>query len=384
MYCNMRLRLALLAAVCLICCISLTSVSAKNLTVVIDAGHGGKDPGAVGNTFLEKNINLKVALALGQKIKENFQDVSVVYTRNNDTYVTLQDRASIANHANGDLFISIHTNASESHNVVGTETFTLGLAKTNANFEVAKRENSVMLLENDKEVYQGFDPTSPDSYIMFELMQSTYIDLSILMADYVQTEFTAKGRSDRGVRQAGFWVLHQVKMPSILVELGFITNPTEEKFLGSTDGIASLTDCIYCAFTKFKHEYDKKTVSTENQKNDMSKEKVNNDKSKEKKTKKSDKSEKFNSDKTTVNQPKTTNNDTIYKIQCFAVHKQIDKSELDYRRAAKFGKVSFAKVGKYFKYYVSEFSSQDEAQKLLEKVRTVFPTAFIVKIEPDI
>lgn len=341
---------SLLTAI-IICCISCVSVFAKDITVVIDAGHGGKDPGAIGNTFLEKNINLKVALALGQKIKDNFPNVKVVYTRSNDTYVTLQDRAAIANRANGDLFISIHTNASDSHNAVGTETFTLGLAKTNANFEVAKRENSVMLLENDKEVYQGFDPTSPDSYIMFELMQSTYMDLSILMADYVQTEFTAKGRSDRGVRQAGFWVLHQVKMPSILVELGFITNTAEEKYLGSADGTASLTNCIYTAFAKFKHEYDKKTVSAEDIKkeNDVAENKME------------------------------STNDTIYRVQCFAVPKEISKSETDYRRAEKFGKVTYTKNGKYYKYCVGECATSEEARKLLEKVRSVFKSAFIVK-----
>ena len=227
------------------------------LTVVIDAGHGGKDPGAIGYSYQEKDINLLVSLLVGQAIKTKYPEVNVVYTRSTDVYLPLQERAAIANRANGDLFISIHTNACESHNAVGTETFTLGLAKTNANFEVAKRENSVMLLENDKEVYQGFDPTSPDSYIMFELMQSTYIDLSILMADYVQTEFTTLGRSDRGVRQAGFWVLHQVKMPSVLVELGFITNAAEEKYLGSQDGATRLANCIVAAFGKFKHEYDK-------------------------------------------------------------------------------------------------------------------------------
>ncbi|MCQ2344564.1 MAG: N-acetylmuramoyl-L-alanine amidase [Paludibacteraceae bacterium] len=348
------------------------------MTVVIDAGHGGKDPGAIGNSFLEKNINLKVALALGKKIKDNFSDVNVVYTRSNDTYVTLQDRAAIANRANGDLFISIHTNASESHNAVGTETFTLGLAKTKANFEVAKRENSVMLLENNKEVYQGFDPTSPDSYIMFELMQSTYMDLSIQMADYVQTEFTAKGRSDRGVRQAGFWVLHQVKMPSVLVELGFITNSSEEKFLGSTDGTANLTNCIYAAFIKFKHEYDKKTVSSEDMKKENDKKNSDNKKNADNKT--DNKKSQDDTDKT-VSQ--TTTGDTIYKVQCFAVPKQIDKSELDYRRAEKFGKVTFLKAGKYFKYSVGECHSIEEARELLKKVRAVFKTAFIVTIQPN-
>ena len=239
------------------------SLSAKQFTVVLDPGHGGKDPGAVGKKGQEKNINLNVALTLGKLINKNHPNVKVVYTRQTDQYVTLQERPNIANNADGDLFISIHTNASESSKAYGAETFTLGLAKTQANFEVAKRENSVLLLEDgNQETYQGFDPTSPESYIMFEFMQSKYIDQSVEIAYYIQKEFTEVKRLDRGVRQAIFWVLHQVKMPSILVELGFITNPSEEKFLTSEEGQEKMATCIYSAFEKYKHEYDKRTITT--------------------------------------------------------------------------------------------------------------------------
>jgi N-acetylmuramoyl-L-alanine amidase len=166
----MKLRISILSIFCILFAIT---ISAKQFTVVLDPGHGGKDPGAVGKIGQEKNINLEVALTVGKMITEKYLDVKIVYTRQTDKYVTLQERPNIANNADGDLFISIHTNASESSKAYGAETFTLGLSKPQANFEVAKRENSVLLLEDgNKETYQGFDPTSPDSYIMFEFMQS--------------------------------------------------------------------------------------------------------------------------------------------------------------------------------------------------------------------
>jgi N-acetylmuramoyl-L-alanine amidase len=233
------------------CIVFAMTISAKQFTVVLDPGHGGKDPGAVGKKGQEKEINLNVALMVGKLINENHPDVKVVYTRKTDKYITLKDRPNIANDADGDLFISIHTNASESTKAYGAETFTLGLSKSQANFEVAKRENSVLLLEEgNQETYQGFDPTSPESYIMFEFMQSKYIDQSVEIAYYIQKEFIDIKRLDRGVRQAIFWVLHQVKMPSILVELGFITNPSEETFLLSAEGQKKMANSIYSGFEK--------------------------------------------------------------------------------------------------------------------------------------
>ena len=350
-----------------------TSLWSKDFTVVIDAGHGGKDPGAIGIHIQEKDINLKVAMLVGDAIKKEYPDVKVVYTRSTDVYVTLPGRAQIANKANGDLFISIHTNATESKSACGTETFMLGLAKTNQNFEVAKRENSVMLLEDDKEVYQGFDPRSPDSYIMFELMQSTYIDLSIQLADFVQTEFTQAGRSDRGVRQAGFWVLHQVKMPSVLVELGFISNKNEELYLGSEAGQKKLANCIVKAFGKYKHEYDKRTTTKDKKKNEGSNDEVKDDKknNEQKETAKSD----------TVSQ-KTTSG-TTYRIQCFSTTKIIDKSHDEYKKASKFGQVTYEKVGNMYKYMCGNETTKEAANELLKKVRTVFKDAFIVTTSGD-
>lgn len=364
---------------------ALVAVSAwgKEFTVVIDAGHGGKDPGAIGRHIQEKDINLNVAMLVGKAIKKEYPSVKVVYTRSSDVYVTLPGRAQIANKANGDLFISIHTNATESKSAYGTETFMLGLAKTNSNFEVAKRENSVMLLEDDKEVYQGFDPTSPDSYIMFELMQSRYIDMSIQLADYVQTEFTQAGRSDRGVRQAGFWVLHQVKMPSVLVELGFISNTDEETFLSSEAGQKKLADCIVSAFGKYKHEYDKKTVTQDKRSNEKNNETKKEEKGVEKATADGTKKDEETKQETKKNETakEEKQNGTIYRVQCFSTTKKIDSDHPEYKKASKFGKMTVEHTGKAYKYMCGEETSKDTANELLKKVRTVFKDAFIVVTE---
>lgn len=231
---------------------------AKDFTVVIDAGHGGHDPGAIGKVTREKNINLNVALRLGKKIETRFKDVKVVYTRKKDVFVPLDRRAEIANDAKADLFISIHTNSVAKGNVVrGTETYTLGLARLEANLEVAKRENSVILIENDyKQRYAGFNPNSSESYIMFEFIQDKHMEQSVSLAKLVQGQFRnyAK-RVDRGVHQAGFLVLRATTMPSILIELGYISNQTEERYLNSAEGVESLSEGIYRAFKKYKEQH---------------------------------------------------------------------------------------------------------------------------------
>jgi N-acetylmuramoyl-L-alanine amidase len=234
---------------------------ASSFTVTIDAGHGGKDPGALGSFAKEKNINLDVVLKLGELIQKNCPDVRVVYTRKTDVFIPLEERAMIANNAHSNLFICIHTNSSPSPSACGAETYTLGLAKTKANMDVARRENSVILLENNyKKKYQGFDPNSVDSYIMFEYMQDKYIDRSIQFAADVEEQCTANAdRSNRGVRQAGFWVLHQTSMAAVLIELGYISNPREEAFLVSTDGQNRLAESIFKAFKEFKHDHDRRS-----------------------------------------------------------------------------------------------------------------------------
>lgn len=242
------------------CSFDLNAQNTK-FTLVIDPGHGGHDPGAIGRTSREKDINLAVALKFGEMVSSSYSDVRVIYTRNTDRFISLQERADVANNNHADLFISIHTNSAQSQSAFGTESFTLGLAKTKGNLDVAMRENSVILLEDDyKSKYKGFDPTSVDSYIMFEFMQDKYLDRSVSLASDIQSYFrTGSGRSDRGVRQAGFWVLYRSACPSVLVEVGFISNPEEERYLSSSAGQRSLAESIYKAFAKFKYEHDKKS-----------------------------------------------------------------------------------------------------------------------------
>lgn len=224
-------------------------------TVVIDAGHGGHDPGATGRKGKEKNINLSVALKLGRLIKQNCPDTRVVYTREKDVFIPLHRRAEIANEAKADLFISIHTNSVASRNskVSGTETYTLGLHRTEENLEVAKKENAVILIEDDyKQRYAGFNPNSAESYIIFEFLQDKNMAQSVNFATAVQRSFRNAKRTDKGVHQAGFLVLRATSMPSVLIELGYITNPTEELFLLSEQGSSTLAQSIYRAFLNYK------------------------------------------------------------------------------------------------------------------------------------
>jgi N-acetylmuramoyl-L-alanine amidase len=232
-------------------------INAQSFTVVIDAGHGGKDPGAVSanGKVHEKDITLNVALMVGENIAQKYPEVKVLYTRKTDKFVGLNDRARIANKANADLFISIHVNAAESRSAKGAETYTLGIeeARTERNLEIAKRENGVILLEdNHEKTYANFNPNSPESYIIFEYMQSEFVKESIHIAQYVQENFANDAnRLDRGVRQAGFLVLNATSMPSILVELGYISNAEEAKYLASATAQKRLSDCISKAFDKY-------------------------------------------------------------------------------------------------------------------------------------
>ncbi len=235
------------------------SAEAKDFVVVIDAGHGGHDPGAIGKISKEKNINLNVALKLGKQIQKNCPDVKVIYTRTRDVFIPLNRRAEIANNAKADLFISVHTNAlANNRTAKGASTWTLGLAKSDANLEVAKRENSVILYESDyKTRYAGFNPNSSESYIIFEFMQDKYMSQSVHLASLVQKQFrNTCRRVDRGVHQAGFLVLKASAMPSILIELGFISTPEEERYLNSEAGTTTLANGIFRAFLTYKREQE--------------------------------------------------------------------------------------------------------------------------------
>jgi len=236
---------------------SLQSLFANNdkprdrFVVVLDAGHGGKDPGNMGNGFKEKDIALNIILKIGKALEKQ-EGIEVIYTRDSDIFIPLDKRAQIANEADADLFVSVHCNSHNSQ-AYGTETFVLGLHKTEENFEVAKKENSVIFLEEDYEVtYGGFNPNSPESYIGMALMQEEYLNQSILLADFVQKNFTNElKRKNRGVKQAGFVVLKMAVMPSVLIETGFLTNNHEGPYLNSTGGQNKMAAAIVEAINKY-------------------------------------------------------------------------------------------------------------------------------------
>ena len=239
-----------------------TAVDRSVNTVVIDAGHGGRDSGAPGKLTLEKHIALNIALKLGQYIEDNIDDVKVIYTRKTDVYIELHERARIANENEADLFISIHVNANTSTRPFGTSTHILGMNQENQNLDVAIRENSVILMEDDYQTtYEGFDPTSTESYIMFSLMQNTYLKQSIEFGSLIQSQFKERAqRKDRGVKRQPLLILREAAMPGVLIETGFISNPNEEKYLMTDEGQSIIASAIFRAFRDYK-----KTIETRSQ-----------------------------------------------------------------------------------------------------------------------
>lgn len=244
--------------------ISVAGANGKTWVVVIDAGHGGKDPGALGTICREKNINLAIALKTGEYLEQNIKNIKVLYTRKSDVFVGLKERAEFANKNKADLFISVHANWAGSNNIRGAETFVMGLSKDEQNLEVAMKENSVILMEDDfSSKYEGFDPKSPESYIIFSLMQNVFQEQSLDLATKIQSQFKNRaGRIDRGVKQDGFWVLYMTSMPSVLIETGFITNPDEEKYLNSKTGQDYVSSAIFRASRDYINEVDKKSQIT--------------------------------------------------------------------------------------------------------------------------
>lgn len=247
----------------------------KAFTVVIDAGHGGQDPGAIYKNIREKDIVLNLALKLGSYIRQNMPDTRVIYTRDRDVFIPLHQRAAIANRSKADLFISLHANFCGTPSIKGTETFVLGLHRSEENLEVAKKENSVILMEKDYTTrYEGFDPNSSESYIMFEMVQDEYLNQSITVGALVQEQFKRRAvRTDRGVKQAGFLVLREISMPGILIESGFLSNPTEAQYLNSETGQTNLAHAIYEAFKAYKSlvetKSDFKLVTQKNVKKEL-------------------------------------------------------------------------------------------------------------------
>ena len=372
----------------LICCLFVLPLSAqqgsktaqkaaqkKAFTVVIDAGHGGHDPGAMGKLTQEKKLNLEVSQRLEQQIKLHHPDVKVVMTRKNDVFLTLQQRADIVNKNNADLFICIHTNAAENRNVTGTETFVLGVDKMQSNLDVAMRENAVMLLEDDYQTtYEGFDPNSVDSYIMFELMQDQYIDQSLNFATLVQHQFTDIGRSDRGVRQAGFWVLHKSACPSVLIEMGFISNINEEKYLASDKGKEDITNSIYQAFEQYKSAYDRKHGIVKASQAESKPAEAKADKPAEAK---SAKPAEVKADKPAeAAKPAEAKADKpVYKVQIFSTLKPVPAGDPTFRGLKN---CQCTKDGKFYKYTYGEDADYQTILDIQQELKTKFKDCFIV------
>lgn len=353
--------------------LGLSVLLAKDFVVVIDAGHGGHDPGSLGSKAKEKNINLGVALKLGRLIENNMQGVKVVYTRKKDVYLTLQERANIANKVQGDLFISIHTNSLDKKSpnrrkVAGASTWTLGLHRSKENLEVAKRENSVIYLENDFSTrYEGFDPNSTESYIIFEFMQYKHMEQSINFASDIQREFVSTaGRVDRGVRQAGFWVLAKTSMPAVLVELDFICNPTQERFLNSESGQEKMAKSIYNAFVKYKSDYDRKQNAGKRVEGSPSSSVVV---SPDKKTQTSDSSVK-------ISEQAKKSGVTYYKVQFMALPRKLPANSKEFKGLSP---VEYYKDRGMYKYTYGKSTDRDEIQKQYKKVKSLFRDAFIIK-----
>ena len=244
-----------------LCVLVMTAFAAnKRFTLVIDPGHGGHDAGALGTISKEKNINLAVALRFGKYVEQNLPEVRVIYTRKTDVFIPLNERANIANRANADLFISVHTNALPAGKIArGFETYTLGMHRAKDNLDVAMRENSVISMEKDyQQRYQGFDPRSSESYIIFEFIQGKNMERSVELARMIQRGVCdGANRPDKGVHQAGFLVLRETSMPGCLIELGFITTPDEERLLNDDGRVDDIARSIYEAFARYKNKYDR-------------------------------------------------------------------------------------------------------------------------------
>jgi len=261
---SFNLRIPFFNGLSLLFIISLTlysvDIQSQNLVdrIVIDAGHGGKDPGASGKHSREKDIVLSIALKTGKLIEADLKDVNIIYTRKTDVFIPLNTRAKIANNSKADLFISIHCNSNTSSQPKGSETYVMGMHKSEANLQVAMLENSAILLEDDyKTNYEGFDPSSTENHIIFNFFQNSFQSQNLEMATAVQSQFKRNTAvRDRGVKAAGFWVLYKTAMPGILIELGFLSNPTDETYLLSEKGQNQMAAAIYNALKAYKIKHD--------------------------------------------------------------------------------------------------------------------------------
>ena len=328
-------------------------------TVVLDPGHGGDDPGAIGRISREKTLNLNAALQLGEMIKEAYPEVDVIYTRQTDVFIPLRVRADIANKNKADLFISIHANASDNRNASGAETFVLGTERMDDNLDIAMRENAVIKMEADyQSSYEGFDPNSIDSYIMFDLLQSDYMNQSLQFATMVQKQFVdSLNRGDRGVRQAAFLVLLRTACPSVLIEMGFISNQNEERFLASDAGRLGIARAIFRAFSQFYHPgkaipaLASDTIVLPAM-----------------------------PDEPVVEQIKPAKPSVIYKVQIFSTKAPIKNGDPTFKGLKN---CTYKKDGVWYKYMYGECKTYEEAKKLQQTIKKKFPDCIVVAFQGD-
>lgn len=380
--------------------LAMTSFAAnRNFTLVIDAGHGGHDAGARGAISMEKNVNLSVALQFGRYVEKYMPEVRVIYTRKTDKFVSLIERANIANRANADLFISVHTNALPAGKIArGFETYTLGMHRAKDNLDVAMRENSVISMEKDyKQTYQGFDPKSSESYIIFEFIQGKNMERSVELARMIQRKVCDNAnRPDKGVHQAGFLVLRETSMPSCLIELGFITTPDEERILNNSDRVNDIAKSIYDGFAQYRNKYDKRVTvpyrplqsgDVEELKEQESQHQVEPQRKNEaqkkvevlKKTealKRTEPQKKAEVQKKVVAQKKPEPEDApVFKLQIFVSDRILRKGDAHFKGETDYE--SF-REGNLVKYTMGASSNYNEIYRLRKSLQEKFPEAFII------
>ncbi|TPD70607.1 N-acetylmuramoyl-L-alanine amidase family protein [Flavobacterium microcysteis] len=363
--------------------------SGDKFKVVLDAGHGSKDFGAVKNSFVEKNIALAVALKVGRLVDKQ-PNVDVVYTRSTDVFIELVERANIANRANADLFVSIHCNSNPNSEAFGTETYVMGLTKVKSNLEVAKNENQVITLEADYKVkYAGYDPKSPESLIGITLIQEEHLDQSIAVASKIQDNFTQQlNRKSRGVKQAPFMVLHKTSMPSVLIEMGFLSNKTEGNYLNSEEGQNEIAKAIADAIMSYKKEYyggtsienkiDKDALKVEMPREAVSTAKKDSAKAPVTKAPEPKKPEVKTAETKaeTKNETKTDSKGVVFKVQISASGTKLDLVPSNFKGL---NTISMISEGNLYKYMYGETSDYEKAKELVQEAKSKgFTTSYLI------
>lgn len=369
----------------LLCMLVLTATGAnRRFTLVIDPGHGGHDAGALGAISKEKNINLSVALQFGKYVERNMPDVRVIYTRKTDVFIPLKERANIANRANADLFISVHTNALPAGKIArGFETYTLGMHRAKDNLDVAMRENSVISMERGyQQTYQGFDPRSSESYIIFEFIQGKNMERSVELARNIQRKVcNSANRPDKGVHQAGFLVLRETSMPSCLIELGFITTADEERLLNDASRVDDIARGIYEGFAQYRNKYDKsisvpyRAADTES----VSVAKIVSDTKQEQPERRAEEANTAPRRTAAQNKPAQQKANVadapVFKLQIFVSNRTLRKGDAHFKGETDYDSYQ---EGNMVKYTMGASTNYNEIYRLRKSLAEKFPEAFIV------